>query len=293
MTAVRFFNHLLGSNPLDHTAIAVAAEAAGFDGIALSDHVIHPQTITSAYPYSPDGKPIYSPDENWPDPWVAVGAMSAVTERVEFITNVYVLPSRNPFVVAKAVGTAAFLSRGRVRLGVGAGWMKEEFDALGQPFAGRGRRMDEMIDVLRLLWTGEVVEHHGEHFDFDPLHIAPAPPAPVPIYVGGESDVAFKRAATRGDGWISVYNTVDELRVNCEKLQRRREDAGTADRPFDIVASPLALPTPDAVEEMAAMGVTTFATSAWIAAGKTSVGRSEAIDLVASFAERFIAPLRG
>ena len=289
---MRFFNHLLGSNPLDHPAIAAAAEAAGFDGIALSDHVIHPQTIESRYPYTPDGKPIYSEDEHWPDPWVAIGAMSAVTERIEFLTNVYVLPSRNPFVVAKAVGTAAFLSGGRVRLGVGAGWMKEEFDALGQAFSGRGRRMDEMIDVLRLLWTGEVVEHHGTDIDFAPLHLSPGPADPVPIYVGGHSDVAMRRAATRGDGWIGVYYTPDELAVHCETLRRCREEAGTADRPFDVVASPLVIPDADAVAELEAMGVTTILTSAWMAGGALAVDRSQAEDLVAEFGERYIAPLR-
>lgn len=289
---MRFFNHLLGSNPLDYGAIAVAAESAGFDGIALADHVIHPERIASVYPYSVDGKPIYSDDERWPDPWVAIGAMASLTERIEFLTNIYVLPSRNPFVVAKAVGTAAVLSRGRVRLGVGAGWMKEEFDALGQPFAGRGKRMDEMIDVLRLLWTGEVVEHHGAHFDFDRLHVSPAPEDPVPIYIGGDSDVAFRRAAQRGDGWVGVYHTLEELKVRCETLRRLREDAGTADRPFDIVASPIALPHPDVIEELEAMGVTTMATSAWIASGLSTVDRSQAVDLISSFGERFIAPLR-
>lgn len=170
--------------------------------------------------------------------------------------------------------------------------MKEEFELLGQPFAGRGRRMDEMIDVLRLLWSGEVVEHHGAAFDFDPLHMAPAPPEPVPIYIGGASEVAFRRAAARGDGWIGLYHTLEELRGHCETLRRYREEAGTADRPFEILASPLAMPTPDVVEELEEMGVSAVATSAWFAAGFAQVGRSQAIDLVTSFGERYIAPLR-
>lgn len=283
---------MLGSNPLDHCAIATAAEAAGFDGVALSDHVVHPETLSSAYPYTSDGRPMYTEDELWPDPWVSVGAMAAVTKTLEFMTNVYVLPSRNPFVAAKAVGTAAFLSAGRVRLGVGAGWMREEFDVMGQKFAGRGGRMDEMIDILRLLWSGEVVEHHGKHYSFDRLSMQPAPAAPVPIYIGGHSDIALNRAATKGDGWIGVNYAMDQLRGYCDDLRRRREEAGTADQPFDLVASPLAMPDARTIEDLASMGVTTVLTSAWMAAGKLRVEREQAVDLVGSYGEKFIAALR-
>ena len=130
--------------------------------MALSDHVFYPEQLESKYPYTPDGKPQFRPEESWPDPWVAIGAMAAVTTSLRFVTNVYVLPARNPFVVAKAVGTAAVLSDDRVLLGIGAGWMREEFEQMGQAFAKRGARMEEMVEVLRTLWQGGMVEHHGE-----------------------------------------------------------------------------------------------------------------------------------
>lgn len=286
---MRFCQALIGAPPLQWPRLAAACEAAGFDSVAVSDHVVYPQTLGSKYPYTPDGTPLFSPDEDWPDPWVAIGAMSSVTTRLRFLTNVYVLPLRNPFVVAKAVGTAAYLSSGRVGLGIGAGWMAEEFELLEQPFARRGKRMDEMIEVVRALWAGGMVEHHGEFYDFDPVEMRPAPPAPVPIYVGGHSDAAFRRAARLGDGWLGVHYPVPELVAHCETLQRAREDAGTADRPFEIIASPLAAPTPDVVEQLEAVGVTTILTSAWMAAGLSGPEDPEqAEELIASYSERFI-----
>ncbi len=288
---LKFAQALLGADPRDAGAIAQAAEAAGFSAMAISDHVFYPKDLRSTYPYTDDGRPQFRPEEEWPDPWVQIGALSAVTTTLEFFTNVYVLPLRNPFVVAKAVGTAAFLSGDRVRLGVGAGWMREEFEQLGQAFEGRGARLDEMIEVLRLLWTGEMVEHHGTHYDFGELQMRPAPSRPVPILVGGHSEVALRRAA-RNDGWIGVNYSMEELAEHCRTLARHREEAGTADRPFEIVASPYAVPRPETVEQLEQMGVTTLLTSAWMMAGRMEVSGSEGPELVESFGEKFIAPLR-
>jgi probable F420-dependent oxidoreductase len=286
---MRFCQAMLGAEPVHWPRLAAAAEAAGFDSVAVSDHVVYPSTLNSKYPYTPDGTPLFTPDEDWPDPWVAVGAMSSVTSRLRFLTNVYVLPLRNPFVVAKAVGTAAYLSGGRVGLGIGAGWMAEEFELLEQPFARRGKRMDEMVDVVRALWGGGMVEYHGEFYDFEPVEMRPAPPGPVPIYVGGHSEAAFRRAARLGDGWLGVHYTVRELIDHCDTLLRAREDAGTADRPFEIIASPMAAPTPDLLEELAAVGVTTILTSSWMAAGVNKPeGPGQAEELIGAYAERFI-----
>ena len=250
--------------------LARHAEDVGFDQVALSDHVFYPGKLTSSYPYTEDGRPLFRPETPWPDVWVMVGAMASVTERIEFTTNVYVLPARNPFVVAKAVGTAAFLTGDRVSLGVGAGWMREEFEILEQPFAGRGARMDEEIEVLRTLWRGGMVEHHGEHYDFDKLEMSPAPGRPVPILVGGHSDRALRRAARIGDGWIGIHYTCDELRGYVERLQGFRDEYGTTDRPFEVVGSITdTLPTPDVCAELEEMGVDTLITSAWLIEGRS------------------------
>lgn len=288
---MKFSNALLGVHTNDYVTVAQAAESAGFESIALSDHIFYPEKLESKYPYTPDGTPQFSPDESWPDPWVTTGLLAGATSRLKFMTNVYVLPLRNPFVTAKSVGTAAFLSNNRVILGVGAGWMREEFQQMEQEYEKRGRRTEELIQVVRTLLQGGMVEHHGEFYDFDRLVMAPVPSEPLPIYVGGTSKYALRRAARFADGWIGMYHTIDELKEICVGLQREREAAGRADLPFDVVASPKVIPRAETVAELEAAGVTTILTSAWIAKGLKEVSGDQAIDLLGEYGERFIAPL--
>ena len=290
---MRFCQSLMYAPAEDWVELTRAAEAVGFDVVALSDHVFHPEKLESKYPYSADGRPAFEPHQPWPDVWVMAGAMAAVTSRIRFTTNVYVLPARNPFVVAKAVGTAAFVSGGRVSLGVGAGWMREEFEALEQPFERRGARMEEQIEVLRTLWRGGMVEHHGEFYDFDRLEIAPVPAEPVPILIGGHSERALRRAARIGDGWVGVMYGFDEVKGYLERLRGYREEAGTADRPFDVqVAVVDRLPTPDVCAELDALGVTTLMTSAWMMAGLRYASRDENVGALERFAADYIEPYR-
>jgi probable F420-dependent oxidoreductase len=288
---MRFSNALLGIEVDDYVPVAQAVEAAGFDSVALSDHIFYPEKLTSKYPYTPDGVPQFSPDESWPDPWVMTGLLAGATTSLRFMTNVYILPLRNPFVTAKTVGTAAYLSGNRVILGVGAGWMREEFEQMEQRYERRGARTEELIEVVRTLWRGGMVEHHGTDYDFDRLVISPVPTEPVPIYVGGTSEHALRRAARYGDGWIGMYHSVDELKAICETFRREREEAGRADQPFDVVCSPKVVPRPEIIAELEAAGVTTILTSAWIAKQQPSPSRQEAIDLVSEYGERYIAPL--
>lgn len=285
---MKFCHGLIGAKPEHWCRLARACEAAGFDSVAVSDHMVFPRDLSSKYPYTPDGTPLFDPEEDWPDTWVAIGAMAAVTTTIRFVTNVYVLPARNPFVAAKAIGTAAYLSGNRVGLGIGAGWMREEFELLQQPFARRGARMEEMVEVMRTLWSGGMVEHHGEFYDFDPVEMRPAPTEPVPVYIGGHSKLAFERAARMGDGWLGMHYTMDELLAHCETLRRAREDAGTAERPFEVIASPMVAPKPDVIEELEAAGVDTILTSAWFTTGITApeIGRAE--EMIAAYGERFI-----
>jgi probable F420-dependent oxidoreductase len=263
------------------------AEEVGFDSVAVSDHVVFPSHLESKYPYTPDGKPQFSPDESWPDVWVAIGAMAAVTTTLRFMTNVYVLPMRNPFVVAKAVGTAAYLSNDRVGLGVGAGWMREEFELLGQPFSRRGKRLDEMVDALHTLWRGGMQEFHGEEVDFDPVEMKPVPRRKVPVYIGGDSEVAWARAV-RNDGWLGMYGTPGELAEKARMLHAMREDAGLAEEPFEVIVSPLAAPSRDVVDELEGAGVTTILTSAWMAIGEAEPSGDRAEELLRTYADRFI-----
>jgi probable F420-dependent oxidoreductase len=179
--------------------VAKLAEELGFCGVMVSDHVFHPGRLVSRYPFSADGKPDFTADTDFPEPWSLIGAMASVTRTLRFTTGVYILPLRHPLEVAKATATLSVLSGGRLALGAGLGWMQEEYAQLGRDFRTRGRRCDEMIDVLRKVWRGGMVEHHGEFYDFDPLQLSPAAAGPIPIYIGGASPAALRRAGRLGE----------------------------------------------------------------------------------------------
>lgn len=235
--------------------VAVAAEEAGFDGILVSDHLFYPGKLDSKYPYSPDGTPAFMPETPWPEPWSTIAAMAAVTKHIKFATMVYILPLRNPLEVAKATATVAVLSNNRLAVGIGTGWMKEEFDALGVDFHTRGKRTNEAIEVLRTVWGGGMVEHHGEFFDFGPLQMSPAPSVPIPIYVGGMSKVAMRRAAKLCDGWMGAGSDPADVPAILDQLRTYRKDAGRDGEPFETVVPLTVPPTPDLLKEMEQLGV--------------------------------------
>jgi probable F420-dependent oxidoreductase len=222
----------------DHLVrLAVAAEAAGFETVTVADHVVHPLEIRSRYPYSKDGERGWDHTTPWPDPVVATMAMAAHTTRLRFSQGVFILPMRDPFTVAKAIGTCARLSGNRVRLGVGLGWMADEFALLGQSFADRGARNDEMIVVLRKLWTGEVVEHHGRYYDFGPLTMMPGVETPIPIIVGGVSKPALRRVAALGDGWAPAGLAVEQVASATREIRAMMKEHGREDRPLEVFAA--------------------------------------------------------
>jgi probable F420-dependent oxidoreductase len=288
---MKFCQSLMYAPASDWVELTRCAEEVGFDQVSLSDHVFYPAKLESSYPYSRSGRPSFAPETPWPDVWVMTGALAAVTERVRFTTHVYVLPARNPFVVAKAVGTAAYLSGDRVLLGVGAGWMREEFDQLEQPFARRGARMEEQIEVLRTLWRGGMVEHHGKFYDFDQLEMAPAPAQPVPILIGGQTEVALRRAARIGDGWLGTQYPLDDLRGYVERLQAYRREYGTDGRPFEIQAAVIdRLPDAEVCAELDDLGVTALITSAWLIEGLTFASLDDNRRALERFAATYINP---
>ena len=180
--------------------VARASESAGYYGVSIGDHLFRPFTLQSRYPGNEAGVPFWPTGTLWPDPWVVIAAMAMSTTRLHFTTNVYVAPARDLFTVAKGVATAATLAEGRLAAGFGVGWCREEFDQLGRPYTSRGARLDEMIPLLRRLWTGEVTAHHGHHYDFDDLVIAPVPFKPIPVFCGGDSSAALRRAVSLSDG---------------------------------------------------------------------------------------------
>jgi probable F420-dependent oxidoreductase len=231
---VKFSLALAMVEPEQVLQLAVAAEAAGFDAVAVPDSVFFPEQVSAPYPYTEDGKRFWMPDTPWIDPWVAIPAMAAVTTRLRFYTNVLKLAIREPLLVAKTVGSAAALSGDRVDLGVGLGWIPEEFAWCGQDYATRGARADEAIEIIRACLAGGMVEYHGDHYQFGRLQMSPAPKKPVRIYVGGVSKAGLRRAARLGDGWVSVVNTEHEIRGYVAELRRLRVEWQRADDPFEI-----------------------------------------------------------
>jgi probable F420-dependent oxidoreductase len=217
--------------------------------------------------------------------------MAAVTERLRFTTNIYVGPVRDLFTVAKSVSTAAVLSGGRVALGVAAGWCREEYDQTGQDFSTRGRRLDEMIPALRALWSGGMAEYHGEFFDFGPLQMAPAPPAPVPVWIGGDSDAALRRAAQSGDGWVgNAYEPADADAV-LTRLRAALRDASRDEDDFEVVLGVRTRLTPELVQRYADRGVTGLLCAPWMRAADGSA--ADRLAAVESFADRYLAALQG
>ncbi|WP_454050339.1 TIGR03619 family F420-dependent LLM class oxidoreductase [Cellulomonas sp. Marseille-Q8402] len=191
-------------------AAAVALEDAGFDSLWVSDHVVLPGTVASTYPFAADGVARWPTDVAYLEALVTLTTAAAVTSRVRLGTAVLVLPLRQPVLLAKQAASLDVLSGGRLELGVGTGWLREEFDALGVPFERRGRLMSSAIGLLRDCWTGSPPGRaHGEHLLPGGLLVLPAPERPIPLLVGGHSPAALRRAGGLGDGWLAQQSATD------------------------------------------------------------------------------------
>lgn len=235
---MKFWNLLAFIEDEQLIEAAKYCEALGFDAVGVSDHLVIPEKIESRYPGSKgtDGKPFFGIEAKWsfPDPWVALAMIAANTTRVKLIQSVFIMPPRNPIEVAKATGTLATLAPNRLRVCPAVGWMKEECDIYGVDFHTRGRRTDEMIAVIRKLWSGEIVEHQGEFFQFPKLRVLPAP-GHVPIIPAGANDAVMRRAAFLGDGWMDQGNRVADMPPLISRLNALRREAGRDQLPFEIV----------------------------------------------------------
>jgi probable F420-dependent oxidoreductase len=207
--------------------VAQTAESLGFESLWIPEHLAVPVTMDSPYPYSPDGHFPGGPGAGLHDPFVALAFIAAHTQTIKLGTGVFVLPLRNPLAVAKAVVSVDVLSNGRLLFGVGIGWLKEEFEAVGMPFANRVSRTREWIAMLKTLWAEETPYFQGRYHCFPPIGFNPKPvqqPHP-PILFGGESEPALKRAAELGDGWIGVRHSPASIKPLLEQLQAYTQEA--------------------------------------------------------------------
>lgn len=193
--------------------LARLAEAAGFDSVFAVDHVVLPDTYSSVYPYAESGRLPGDLTAPLPDPLIWIASVAAVTTRLRFMTAVLILPQRNPLVLAKQAATLDHLSGGRFELGIGVGWLKEEFEALGVPFERRGKRADEYIAAMRALWAGDGASYAGEFVKFREVSCNPKPVGgSVPIIVGGHSEAAARRAGRFGNGFFpSIGRPADTM----------------------------------------------------------------------------------
>jgi probable F420-dependent oxidoreductase len=256
---IAFANTAGWADPAGAIEAAQLAEAAGFESMWTVEHVIFPDNYSSAYPYSPTGKMPAAASTPIPDPLVWLAYIAAATKTLRLATGILILPERNPLVLAKEVATLDHLSGGRVELGIGVGWLKEEFDALGIPWEARGARTDEYIEVLRALWSTDHASYHGRFADFENASSNPKPvQGNVPIVIGGHSKAAAVRAGRYGDGFFPGKGSVAELRQSFDIVRQTAADAGrdpdriefTAGHPGIFGDDPVA-----AVQEMESIGV--------------------------------------
>jgi probable F420-dependent oxidoreductase len=210
---------------------------------------------------------MWNEDTPWADPLIVAGAMGAVTSTLRFYTNVMKLGSRNPLLLARQVGSVANLTNNRFGFGVGIGWAPEEFEWCGVPYAKRGKRIDEMIEVMKLILAGGMVEFHGDFYDFDKLQMSPAPSKPVPFYVGGHTDVALRRAVRVGDGWTSAMMTCEQATETIGKLKALLAESGRADDPFEYQIVCIDKFDVDGHRELAEAGVTDNIVIPWMFEG--------------------------
>ena len=264
---MQFWQAISYAPPEQLQGIARAAEEAGFTGLAIPDHVVTPARVESRYPYATDGEIFWDPAAPYPEPWILASVLAQTTLRLRFLTYVYVLPLRDPFTAAKSIATAAFYSDNRVVVGVGVGWMEDEFRVLGRPFRDRGRRMDDMLVVMQKLLGGGLVEHHSAFHDFGPVQLAPVPTRPVPIWVGGHSDAALRRAV-RSDGWVGANLDVNEVAGVLRRLEHLRGALAGPRRALAITLAPNEAPTPELCRRLADLGVTGIVIPTWLARGE-------------------------
>jgi probable F420-dependent oxidoreductase len=241
-----------------YAPLAQAAEAAGYTSMTVADSLIYPQESDSSYPYTDTGDREFLEDKEFIETMTLVTHLAARTETLRFTPFVLKLPVRPPVLVAKQAASIAFLSGNRLGLGVGLSPWPEDFEALGVPWKRRGKRMDECIDILRGLTTGDYFGYDGEFYSFPPLKQSPAPTEPIPILVGGHSDAALRRAVVKGDGWMHAGGDGEELdRLLARLAEIRKAEGDERDSSgFQVHVISYDAYDPDGVKRLAAKGVT-------------------------------------
>jgi probable F420-dependent oxidoreductase len=244
-------------DPAHYAPLAMAADRCGWSSFTVPDSLCYPEHSDSMYPYTPDGDRSFLADKPLLDPFTLITALGAVTERLRFTTFVVKLPIRQPVLVAKQAASVAVLTGNRFGFGVGLSPWPEDFQVTGTDWNTRGRRMDEMIEILRGLLAGGFFEFHGKHYDVPSLRINPVPSEPLPILIGGHADAALRRAARVGDGWMHAGGgQAQDLDGAIARLAALRREYGREREPFEVHVISLDAYTPDGVRRLEDKGVT-------------------------------------
>jgi len=287
------FGNLTFPDPEDAKRMLLAGEAAGFESVIAVEHVVIPTEYGTRYPYAPSGRLPGGIDMAWPDPLAWLTYVGAVTSRIRLITGVLVLPQRNPLVLAKHLATIDHLTGGRLELGIGVGWLREEFDALGIPFERRGARVDEYIEAMRALWDQDDASYEGAFVSFKGMSCNPKPAqGRVPILVGGHSKAAIRRAGRLGDGFFPATGATLDVAEVIEAMRQEAREAGRDPASIKVMSGcPDALPGSGkdplaAVAARAAAGVDRIA----LPLGAFQLDLEA---MLAEFGEKVIKPLNG
>lgn len=241
-------------DPTHYVPLAKAAEECGFHSFVIPDSICYPEVSDSKYPYTPDGDRHFLEDKPFIEPFTLIPALAAVTEGLRFTTFVVKLPIRHPVLVAKSVTSVAVMSDNRFGFGIGTSPWPEDFQVTGSEWKTRGKRMDEMIEIIRGLAAGGFFEFHGKHYDLPSIKMCPTPTKPVPILIGGHAEAALKRAARLGDGWMHAGS--DDLEAMIKRINDLRHEYGREREPFEVHVISFDAFTVDGIRKLEDMGVT-------------------------------------
>ena len=253
---MKFIANISMCDPTFYVPLAQAAEAAGFDTVAVPDSIAYPKESSSTYPYNFDGTREFLENKPFIEPHIAISAMATVTRTIEFHTFVVKMPIRQPVIYAKEVTSLAVITGNRFALGVGTSPWPDDYEIVQLPWEGRGRRFDECIEIVRGLAAGGYFEYHGEFYDFPAIKMEPVPSAPIPVLIGGHNDAQLRRAARLADGWMSAGSTFEDLVAMIDRMNDLRKEYGRTQERFDIYATTPESFTLDGIRQLEDLGVT-------------------------------------
>jgi probable F420-dependent oxidoreductase len=275
---MRFTIWNTGGNPDEFFSIAQAAEKSGWTSMCLNEGLFQPEDTRGTYPFSADGKRFWTTDTPYLEPLTLLTAVAATTSSLRVYPFVMKLNLRNPLVLAKAVATASVLTHGRLGLGVGMSWMPEEYELCDVDWSSRRQRFTESIEVLRLVLTGELVEYHGDVFDFGPLQSAPGSVGRVPIYIGGHKDASLRLAARYADGWAGIPSEEPEMAAYIQRLHELLIEEGRSVDDFEIHANVTGTETLDDYRRLEDLGITDAVVTPWAATLSETAGEAMTLD---------------